>query len=210
MGVVKRLLALALANTAMPGHAQRPDPIGQWQPYIAEAAARFGLPTEWIAHVMRIESGGLTSLDRRPIRSPAGAIGLMQLMPSTWADLRQRYALGRDPDDPHDNILAGAAYLRRMYDSFGYPGVFAAYNAGPGRYEEHLRTGLPLPSETRTYIALVTGDPARPVPRAAVGRDLFLLRVNRPSSSIRGYASSPLFAVTSRTPATDDVLDASP
>src|SRR3546814_4666575 len=84
---------------------------------------------------MQAESAGLTHLHGRPITSRAGAMGLMQLMPGTWAAMRQQHGLGGDPYDPRDNILAGAAYLRAMYDRFGYPGLFAAYNAGPARYE---------------------------------------------------------------------------
>ena len=47
-------------------------------------------------------------------------------MPATWAELRERYYLGNDPYDPHDNILAGTAYLRELLDRYGSPGVFAA------------------------------------------------------------------------------------
>jgi hypothetical protein len=75
----------------------------------------------------------------------------MQVMPETWADLRLRYDLGNDPYDPHDNILAGTAYLRELRDQYGSPGFLAAYNAGPARYEEHL-TGRPLPAETQAYL----------------------------------------------------------
>ncbi|WP_227000099.1 lytic transglycosylase domain-containing protein [Phenylobacterium soli] len=114
---------------------------------IREAADRFGLPAGWIAAVMRRESG----FDPRAV-SPAGALGLMQLMPQTYAELRSRYALGDDPFLPRDNILAGAAYLREMYDRFGAPGFLAAYNAGPGRYAQHL-AGRALPAETRSYVA---------------------------------------------------------
>ncbi|MDU0955403.1 MAG: lytic transglycosylase domain-containing protein [Bradyrhizobium sp.] len=115
---------------------------------VSEAAHRFDIPEHWIYAVIRIESGG----DRRA-RSPKGAIGLMQIMPETWRDLRARYGLGADPFDPHDNILAGAAYLRELHDRYGSPGFLAAYNAGPGRYERHLATGRPLPDETRAYVA---------------------------------------------------------
>src|SRR3546814_20120525 len=53
-------------------------------------------------------------------------------------------------------------YLRLMYDRFGYPGLFAAYNAGPGRYADHLSTGRPLPGETRAYLkALAAGEPTQ-------------------------------------------------
>ena len=99
--------------------------------------------------MLRAESAG----DVRAI-SAAGAIGLMQVMPDTWAGLRARYRLGRDPYDPRDNILAGTAYLREMWDRYGnVAAMLAAYNAGPGRYDEHLATGRTLPAETRAYVA---------------------------------------------------------
>jgi hypothetical protein len=82
-------------------------------------------------------------------------MGLMQIMPETYATLRARYALGANPYDPRDNILAGAAYLRELLDRYGAPGFLAAYNAGPRRYEEHLRTGRPLPIETQQYVAML-------------------------------------------------------
>jgi soluble lytic murein transglycosylase-like protein len=85
-------------------------------------------------------------------RSERGAMGLMQIMPKTWTELRARYGLGADPYDPRDNILAGAAYIRELYDRYGAPGLLAAYNAGPGRYER-LATGRPLPDETQAYVA---------------------------------------------------------
>lgn len=106
---------------------------------------------------MRAESGGRLTLAGRPITSLAGAMGLMQLMPATWSDVRTSLALGNDPFDAHDNIIAGTGYLRQMYDRFGYPGLFAAYNAGPGRYAASLASGMPLPRETRAYLAAV-GD----------------------------------------------------
>lgn len=115
--------------------------------YVAEAARRFSIPESWIYAVMRVESAG----DPRAV-SPKGATGLMQIMPATWADLRARYGLGREIYDPHDNIMAGAAFLREMYDRYGAPGFLAAYNAGPGRYENHLATGHPLPAETIAYV----------------------------------------------------------
>src|SRR3546814_12284093 len=100
---------------------------------------------------MQAESGGRTRLNGRPIRSPAGAIGLMQLMPGTWAEMRVRLGLGADPDDPRDNLLAGPFYLRPMYARFGYPGLLAAYNAGPARYAEHLARPRPPPPAPGGY-----------------------------------------------------------
>ncbi|MET4898731.1 lytic transglycosylase domain-containing protein [Sphingomonadaceae bacterium jetA1] len=136
--------------------------VERWWPYIAEASQRFGIPQAWIAAVMQAESAGQTHRNGRPITSHAGAMGLMQVMPGTWAAMRRRHGLGPDPHNPRDNILAGAAYLREMHDQFGYPGLFAAYNAGPARYAEHLRTGRPLPGETRDYIAQLARAPAAP------------------------------------------------
>ncbi|PZU69302.1 lytic transglycosylase domain-containing protein [Sphingobium sp.] len=141
----------------------RNDPYGA---YIAEAAQRFGVPEAWIRAVMGVESAG----DVRAISS-SGAMGLMQVMPATWAELRVRHRLGANPYDPRDNILAGAAYLREMHDRYGSPGFLAAYNAGPGRYEEYL-AGRPLPAETRAYVAALApviggGDLTGPVVVAA-------------------------------------------
>lgn len=93
--------------------------IEQWRPIIAEASRRFGVPEAWIAAVMQAESRGHTHIAGRPIVSRAGAMGLMQLMPGTWAAMRKAHGLGADSHDPHDNIMAGAAYLRAMYDRFG-------------------------------------------------------------------------------------------
>ena len=122
------------------------DPYGA---HIAEASQRFGIPEHWIRAVLRAESAG----DVRAISS-AGAMGLMQVMPDTWADLRVRYRLGRDPYEPRDNILAGVAYLREMWDRYGnVAAMLAAYNAGPGRYDEYLSVGRALPAETRAYVA---------------------------------------------------------
>jgi soluble lytic murein transglycosylase-like protein len=118
--------------------------------FVAEASQRFSIPASWIWAVMRIESGG----DPRAV-SPKGAMGLMQIMPKTYAGLRARHHLGLDAYDPHDNILAGAAYLREMLDRYGSPGFLAAYNAGPARYDEHLATGRLLPPETQLYIAML-------------------------------------------------------
>nr|WP_244642701.1 lytic transglycosylase domain-containing protein [Camelimonas fluminis] len=139
----------------------RPSPRDPYATHITEAAQRFGIPERWIRAVLRAESAG----DVRAISS-AGALGLMQVMPDTWAALRARYRLGRDPYDPHVNIMAGAAYLREMWDRYGDVGaMLAAYNAGPGRYDDHRSTGRALPAETRAYVAAlapVLGGAAAP------------------------------------------------
>jgi soluble lytic murein transglycosylase-like protein len=127
----------------------------RWQSTIAEAAQRYDIPESWIRAVMQAESGG----DPHAV-SPKGAMGLMQIMPGTWAELRGQLGLGTDPFDPHDNIFAGTAFLRAMRDRYGYPGLFAAYNAGPARYDQHLKTGTPLPAETQRYISALAQAPA--------------------------------------------------
>jgi membrane-bound lytic murein transglycosylase B len=118
---------------------------------IARASQRFAIPDALIRAVIAVESGGVVYAV-----SPKGAMGLMQLMPGTWADLRRRYALGSDPFDPCDNIFAGTGYLRELLDRYGDPGFLAAYNAGPGRYEAYL-AGRPLPAETFAYVARLSG-----------------------------------------------------
>ena len=128
-----------------PGPASDP-----WGPYIHEASGRFGVPELWIRRVMRQESGG-----QEDVISWAGAMGLMQVMPDTYEGLRDRYNLGEDPFDPHNNILAGTAYLREMYDRYGSPGFLAAYNAGPKRLDAYLSYGRALPSETVNYVASI-------------------------------------------------------
>jgi hypothetical protein len=145
---------LSAGSGSMPAMAQvtlQPAPVTAHPhaAFIAEASQRFGIPEHWIRAVLRVESAG----DVRAISS-AGAMGLMQVMPDTWAGLRRRHGLGRDPYDPRDNIFAGTAYLREMWDRYGnVAAMLAAYNAGPGRYDEHLATGRTLPAETRAYVA---------------------------------------------------------
>ncbi|MPZ37140.1 MAG: transglycosylase SLT domain-containing protein [Rhizobiales bacterium] len=137
---------VSLAQSTPIARASAADP---YAAHIAEASRRFGIPECWIRAVLRAESAG----DVRVISS-AGAIGLMQVMPDTWAGLRIRHRLGRDPYDPRDNILAGTAYLRELWDRYGnVVAMLAAYNAGSDRYDAHRATGRPLPSETRAYVA---------------------------------------------------------
>lgn len=158
--------------------------------HVAEASQRFGIPEHWIYAVMRTESAG-----RIGAVSSKGAQGLMQLMPTTWARQRARFGLGPDPFDPRDNIMAGTSYLREMYDSYGASGFLAAYNAGPGRYEQWRDGGRPLPAETRAYVAkiasmLQTGSAATVVASASPVQPV------RPS-----WTQGQLFAVRGGTPA---------
>jgi hypothetical protein len=153
---------------------------GRFARFVSEAALRFGIPTSWITAVMQAESRGVVR-----VVSPKGAMGLMQVMPDTWSGLRSRYGLGADPFDPHDNILAGAAYLRELHDRYGALGFLAAYNAGPGRYEDHLATGRPLPAETRAYVAAL----------APLLRDGGSVPGSIITAIIRSWTDAPLFPV---------------
>ncbi len=136
-------------------------PNDPWGPYIREASGRYRVPERWVRAVMRQESGG-----REQATSSAGAMGLMQVMPATYEELRVRHGLGDDPYDPHNNVLAGTAYMRDMYDRFGAPGFLAAYNAGPDRVESYLAGRSGLPQETVNYMAAITPNLGNDVPRS--------------------------------------------
>jgi D-alanyl-D-alanine carboxypeptidase len=136
-------------------------PEDPWGPYVQEAAARFGVPGHWVRAVMHQESGG-----EQQATSPVGAMGLMQVMPATYEGLRVRYGLGDDPYEPRNNILAGTAYIREMYDRFGSPGFLAGYNAGPDRVDSYLAGRAALPDETVNYLAAITPNLGTDVPRS--------------------------------------------
>lgn len=182
----------SLPPPALAWAAERPADDNGIDRHIAAASQAFGLPEAWIRAVIRAESGG----DPHAV-SVAGAMGLMQVMPETWTDLRARYALGADPFDPRDNVMAGTAYLREMYDRFGAFGFLAAYHAGPGRYADHLSTGRALPSETIAYVAVlqpaIDGTAAIPATGGL-----------RPAG--HAWTAAPLFIATAGVPSADDRL----
>jgi hypothetical protein len=205
-GLLPNLATTALAQNAP---VAQPSPRETYAGHIAEAAQRFELPAAWIRAVMTAESNG----DPRAI-SPKGAIGLMQIMPETWRDLRIRHRLGNDPYDPHDNIIAGAAYVRELFDRYGSPGWIAAYNAGPGRYEASLK-GRSLPPETRAYLTAVAphidgaGDPGVTVgattdPLSWTRAPLFIAQGDRVSTADPARSGTPP-KDTSSTPTVRDV-----
>lgn len=170
---------VSVAQSMPAEHQGTADP---YAVHIAEASQRFGIPEHWIRAVLRAESAG----DVRAI-SKAGAIGLMQVMPDTWAGLRDRYRLGRDPYQPRDNILAGTAYMRQMWDRYGnVAAMLSAYNAGPARYDEYRATGKELPAETRAYVAALL-----PVLGGAAANDAAAWRVAPPTD----WRDAPLFVV---------------
>ena len=158
---------------------------------------------------MQQESGGRTELNGKPITSSAGAMGLMQIMPETYAELRQRFGFGANAYDPHDNIFAGTAYLHELYVRYGYPNLFAAYQAGPSRLDDYLLRGRPLPTVTMAYVAALTGARNARVAATTTDREVASARpenalffVNHagqtPTSS--AAASSPLFVSLTTAP----------
>ncbi|MCP1243164.1 lytic transglycosylase domain-containing protein [Acetobacter lambici] len=180
------VIAIGVSDTTDQSWAASVPAPADTEPYaavIAEAVQRFDIPATWIRAVMSAESGGDTGAI-----SSKGARGLMQIMPATWAGLRARYGLGNNPFDVHDNILAGAAFLREMHDCYGSPGFLAAYNAGPGRYEDYRDRHRPLPHETRAYVAGL-------LPLIGQGGADPLLPVSHPDPLF--WTDAPIFAVQS-------------
>lgn len=183
--LVCSLPARAQAAAATP--APLPASLDPLSAAVSEASRRFGVPENWIRSVMRVESAGRTAAV-----SHAGAMGLMQVMPETYAELRRRYGLGTDPFAIRDNVMAGTAYLREMFDRYGAPGFLAAYNAGPGRWEDHLAGRRSLPGETIGYLAKLG-----PMLDVGVVPVQSPMRSSRPPSAFR----APIFVALHGTPA---------
>ncbi|HEX2903038.1 MAG TPA: transglycosylase SLT domain-containing protein [Jatrophihabitans sp.] len=125
--------------------ATAPSGVAQYGAIFAATSARYGLPPGLLAAVAQTESGGNASAV-----SPAGAQGLMQLMPSTAS------GLGVDPWDPTQAVQGAAQLLSGYLTRFGsVPLALAAYNAGPGAVEQY--GGIPPYQETQNYVAKITG-----------------------------------------------------
>ncbi|MFC7501103.1 transglycosylase SLT domain-containing protein [Nocardioides sp. GCM10030258] len=141
--VIRRILpdGASAANTPARGAAAR---VSEGTPYaglINAAAARTGVPGELLAAVAKQESG----FNPRAV-SPAGAQGLMQLMPGTARGLGVE-----NPFDPAQAIDGAARLLRSLIDRFGQTDLaLAAYNAGPGAVARY--DGVPPYRETQNYV----------------------------------------------------------
>lgn len=120
-------------------------PVGDIESEIRDAAKLYNLDPALVRAVAVQESGM-----RHEARSRRGAVGVMQLLPSTAQEL------GYDAHDLRGNIRAGAAYLSTMMESFGgdVSKALAAYNAGPGAVQRF--GGIPPFRETRNYVASIT------------------------------------------------------
>ena len=165
--------------------------LNRWDSIITEASQRFHVPKSWIRAVMRQESGGRTMLgENKPIVSRAGAVGLMQVLPATYDQMAEQHKLGDDPFDARDNIMAGAAYLRWLHQRYGFPKMFAAYNAGPGRVEHGGR----LPAETRAYVGGITKT------LKSARNSLDLVRLTRPDGATMKIDAAQVTAVRAPLP----------
>ena len=149
-------------NKSAPAQTQPPPPTPASQPTapntppsaddicraIEQDAAENNLPVEFFARVIWQESRfNAQAVSRK------GAEGIAQFMPAT-ADYRGLV----DPFDPIEALKDSASYLRDLEQKFGNLGLAAAaYNAGPGRVSAFLANKRPLPSETRNYVAIITG-----------------------------------------------------
>ena len=226
VGSVILIAAVLLSGGAAPGTAwaqeapvAAPAAAHPYAGHVADAARRFGIPEAWIWAVMRVESRG----NSRAV-SRAGAMGLMQIMPATWGTMRARYGLGPDPFDVRDNIMAGAAYLREMHDRYGNASaMLAAYNAGPGRYDDFVSRGRPLPPETVGYLdqlapitgvsgALEVAANATPDPFAWRRAALFVRTASAASETVAGESGGEVAASEPPTdrPTSGDVRAAEP
>ena len=139
------LLLLLLLVAGAAGFLARPAEAGTlpFADIVDVAAERHGVDPDLVHAVIAVESAY-----RATAQSPAGAQGLMQLMPGTQRDLGVA-----DAFDPRQNVDAGVAYLRRLTDEFGTVLALAAYNAGPGAVRRY--DGIPPYKETRAYVQAV-------------------------------------------------------
>ena len=137
-------------STAATGTAGTSTSTSAGSPYselFAAAGARYGVDPALLSAVAKVESG----YDPSAV-SPAGARGLMQLMPGTAR------SLGVDPDDPAQAVDGAARMLSGLLTQFGgrVDLALAGYNAGAGAVQRY--GGVPPSPETRTYVHRVTSD----------------------------------------------------
>jgi len=145
---VARVARVILPETAEPGTAEEASRDSQWQlldRLARTVARRYELDEELVSAVVRAESG----YDPAAV-SRVGAVGLMQLMPATAAELEVD-----DPFDPEQNLDGGVRYLKWMLDRFEgeVDLALAAYNAGPAAVDRY--GGIPPYPETRSYVRRV-------------------------------------------------------
>jgi soluble lytic murein transglycosylase-like protein len=119
---------------------------GVYMPLAESAARKYGIPEDLFKRLVQQESGW-----NPRAKSPKGAIGLAQLMPTTAR------RLGVNPHDAAENLEGGARYLKQQYTRFrSWRLALAAYNAGPEAVEKY--NGVPPYAETRAYVRKILGQ----------------------------------------------------
>jgi soluble lytic murein transglycosylase-like protein len=137
--------------------ATRKAPVERGRIYddlISEHSLAHRVRADLVRAVMQVESAFNPNA-----RSPKGALGLMQLMPSTIS----RFGV-RNPFNPAENVRAGVAYLRELLDRYqnNEELALAAYNAGPGAVDKHGQN-VPPYRETQNYVAQINHMAGRPI-----------------------------------------------
>jgi D-alanyl-D-alanine endopeptidase (penicillin-binding protein 7) len=156
------IVALGACSAVVAGdgaadRAKLPDRVTRWMPEVEAASVRHGVDPDLLAVLVTVESGG----DPQAV-SPAGALGLMQIMPATGESIAAARGLaGYSTDrlrDPAYNLDLGAFYLAEQLRTFTVQDpeqkvalAAAAYNAGPDAVRAYLAGTQPLPDETTRY-----------------------------------------------------------
>jgi soluble lytic murein transglycosylase-like protein len=170
------------APAALAPRALQPTYGNVYDPIIEREASARNIPVDLVRAVIQVESG----FNARA-RSPKGAMGLMQLMPATAAELGVP-----NPYDPTQNIRGGVTYLRQLLDRYDNNEelALAAYNAGPeavGRYGNQVP---PYP-ETRDYVQRITFRGA--ASGDAAGRQAVSRTVNKAPARTPASAPTPIY-----------------
>jgi len=137
------------------------DRIIKYQPLVEMYAQRYGVSPALVDAIIHVESRF-----RPDVQSPAGAQGLMQIMPSTWKYRTEKMGMTGDPFDPKANIQVGTDLIDWLFSAFqgqsdtSYKAI-AAYNAGIGRVQDSVRDFgdewfASLPAQTKAYVEAVT------------------------------------------------------
>lgn len=197
------LILVGLAVPALPENGNATEhcdvaPRSTVESALDEAAASEGIERKLLGALAGVESNfDMTA------RSPRGALGLLQLMPATAAEMGVK-----DRCDVRENARGGARYLRQMVDEFGNPFLaVAAYNAGPERVRQHK--GVPPIPETVRHIAKVMnlyfgldrdlGRAGKATAKRAVAAQLSSASGVAPTAPVTGFSQNHVLEISDET-----------